>query len=350
MPRIFIPQHFWQANLAGWAIIALFNVASRTVFFGDFGDALARTLIFDSIGFCLTCLGHFLMRGRLRSRKSVIVMIPLALAFCVVGAGAQWAVAELLRHAAYTEAVFRNPAGGRYITLIYYTMIFFSWTLSYLWLSADRAFHSEQVQRSRAESMAARAELQQLRIQLDPHFLFNALNTVAAETHERPDVALEMIRRICDYMRYCLDHQLRSACPLADEIDAARAYLRIQELRYDGRLNCAVRLEPEAGDFPVPHLILQGLVENAVKHSLGPATDIPLRITVAARIEGEHLRIEVTNPGTYAPCAKPGSGLGLANIRRRLELHYPEEHHLSVAQEQDLVCVRITVRGPICFA
>lgn len=348
--RISIPQRFWQVNLAGWAIIALLNITSRTIFFGDFGDALMRTIIFDSMGFCLTCLAHSLVRSRIRSPVSVIAVIPLVLVFCIVGAGAQWGIAEVLRHSAYSHAWFQNPAGGLYITLIYYTMIFLGWTLGYFWLSAYRAFNSEQVQRSRAESMAARAELQQLRVQLDPHFLFNALNTVAAETHDRPDVAIEMIRRICDYMRYCLDHQSRSVCPLAEEIDAARAYLRIQELRYDGRLICTVRLEPEAGDFPVPHLILQGLVENAVKHSLGPATNIPLRITVAARVEGGRLCIEVTNTGTYSPRAERGSGLGLTNIRRRLELHYPEDHHLSVAQEQDVVCVRMILGGPICFA
>ncbi|MGU3492566.1 sensor histidine kinase [Xanthobacteraceae bacterium A53D] len=357
MPRIFVPVHFWQANLAGWLFIASLNFTARAIFFGDAGDAAARTLIFDSIGFCLTWLMHVLVGRHIRSPASVAVAIPLALVFCVVGAGIEWGVAELLRRLPGLVPQLQSTTGGPYITPLYYTLIFSGWIICYFWLSAHRTVHREQMQREEAVSMAARAELQRLRVQLDPHFLFNALNTVATETYDRPDVAHEMIRRICDYMRYSLDHQARPVCPLSEEIEAVGAYLRIQELRYDGRLTCTVQLAPEAAAFPVPHLILQGLVENAVKHSLGPAAHTPLQITVSARLDNEQLFIAVSNTGTYRPGPSPSQGggpgsggLGLANIRRRLQLHYPDGHRFTIGQERELVCARMMLRGPICFA
>lgn len=348
--RLPISTNFWQANLAGWLFIAALGVTARTIFFGDLKDALILTCIFESVGFGLTCLVHLLLRGRIHSPVPAAIIIPLALLACVAGGFLQMGVAHLLRAYVFTHGEFYNAYGGRYVTLVYCMTIFMGWALAYFWLTADHSALAERVQRSEAESTAARAELLQLRTQLDPHFLFNALNTVTAEIPDRPNVALEMTRRISDYMRYCLDHQDRLICRLADEIDAVRDYLRIQELRYDGLFSCTVKLEPEAGDFLVPHLILQGLVENAVKHSPRPATQALLQITVEARLSAGHLSIIVTNPGTYAPKSDGRSGLGLANIRRRLQLHYPAAHHIIVAQEKDLVCVRMTLHGPPSFA
>lgn len=341
---------FWQANLAGWLFLALFGIISRAVFFGDLRVAVFVTAIMDSIGFGLTCLAHVLVRRFLRWPVTAIRLVPVAVGFAVVGGLLQMQVAGVLRQMIFTEGYFGQAFGGPFIAAIYYTSMFLGWALAYFWLSTDFEARAERVRRSEAQSAAARAELQQLRIQLDPHFLFNALNTVTAEIPERPDVALEMTRRIAAYMRYCLDHQERSVCWLADELDAVKSYLRIQALRYDERLVCTVESDADAGSFPVPHLILQGLVENAVKHGLKPSSETTLRIRVVALRQRDHLSVIVTNSGRHAPADSARPGLGLANIRRRLELHFPGRHHLSVAQEGDLVAARLTVEGPICYA
>ncbi|GGC64862.1 sensor histidine kinase [Chelatococcus reniformis] len=341
---------FWQANLAGWLFVALFGVISRAVFYGDLRVAVLVTAIMDSIGYGLTCLAHVLIRKYLRWPVTALRVVPIALAFAVLGGLLQMLVVGLLRQGLFTEGYFGQAFGGPFIAAIYYTSVFLGWALAYFWLSTDFEARAERVRRSEAQSAAARAELQQLRVQLDPHFLFNALNTVTAEIPDRPQVALEMTRRIAAYMRYCLDNQGRSVCWLADELDAVKSYLRIQALRYDERLVCSVEADADAGSFPVPHLILQGLVENAVKHGLKPSSETPLHIRVTALRQGDRLSVAVTNSGRHAPIDRERPGLGLANIRRRLELHFPGRHHLSVAQEGDLVAARLTVQGPICYA
>ncbi len=340
---------FWRINLTIWAFIAVLGVVTRTLFFGNIRDAVIVTLALDTCGFLLTGVAHEVIRLRLHalSRRTVIVLVVLAAFF---GGLFQMAVAEGLRALAFATGEFQVAFGGRGVPVFYYTTIFLGWALGYTWLSADLAKRAEMLKRGEAQSAAVRAELQQLRVEIDPHFLFNALNTVATEIPENPDTALEMVRRIAGYMRYCLDNQKRSVCRLEDEIEAARSYLRIQELRFDNSLTCAVDLDPLAVDFPVPHLILQALLENAVRHGLRPTTGAPLQIRVSARLEGDGLAVVVTNPGAYAPRPRPASGLGLANIRRRLELHYPGGHRLSVAQEGPLVVARLRMQEPICFA
>lgn len=349
-PAPFLPLSFWQVNLVAWIFIAFLGLFMRTIFFGDLKDAAIATSVLDPIGYLMTSLVHRALRHSLRFPLPVLKIFPLLLLGVVLGGAIQMAAAEGLRMLEVSDGQFQRAFGGRYVPMLYYSSIFMGWALGYFWLTADVAGRAESARRSEAQFAAARAELQQLRVQLDPHFLFNALNTVTAEIPDRPEVALEMTRRIASYMRYCLDHKERSVCVLSEEIEATRSYLRIQELRFDGHLNCAVDMDPQAEHVLVPHLILQGLVENAVKHGLRPMSEAPLRIDVSARMTADQLCIVVTNPGTYAPGARSAPGLGLANLRRRLELHYPDGHHLSIAQEGDLVRVRLTLRGPIRFA
>lgn len=346
-PRI---DRFWKANLAVWAFISTLGFFTRTLFFGNMVDAVIVTLVLDSIGFGLTSLAHQALRDRLRSQFPILRLIAVVIAAALAGGAIEMAAAEALRSHMSVHGAFQQAFGGRVVPMIYYTCVFLGWALGYFWLTADLAARTEQLRRAEAQSAAARAELQQLRVQIDPHFLFNALNTVTAEIPDRPETALEMVRRISGYLRYCLDHQDRSVCRLADEIDAVRSYLRIQELRFDRGFSCAVDLDPEAADLPVPHLILQGLLENAVKHGLRPTTGAPLQIKVSARLEGELLTIRVSNPGVYAPRPGTGSGLGLVNVRRRLELHYPRGHHFAISQEGPLVVARMILKGPICYA
>ena len=174
-----------------------------------------------------------------------------------------------------------------------------------------------------------RAELQHLRLQLDPHFLFNALNTLAAEIPERPQAALEMTRRIAAYLRYSLDKHNRQVCPLADEIDAVRAYIRIQELRFEDRLRCRIEVDPATRSVAVPHLVVQGLVENAIKHGLEPKAEGG-RLEIVAEVVDGDLFVHVIDTGVgFMP--KGDGGVGLANVRERLHALYGDRAELIIA-------------------
>jgi LytS/YehU family sensor histidine kinase len=339
---------FWRANLAAWTFIAFFGLASRLAAFSDFALAVTLTLVLEPIGFVLTATAYKFYLERTSDRRAVIA--AWALASSVAGGLLQMVIANALKDGLFPGIPVGNIAANDAVPAVFYTAVFLGWSLAYFWIRADVDARSERVRRSEAQAAATRAELQRLRLQLDPHFLFNALNTVAAEIPENPESALEMTHRIAAYLRYSLDQQTRPVCPLSDEIEAVRAFVRIQELRFEGRLRCAVEMDPAVRAVPVPHLVVQGLVENAVKHGLrSSVATLDIRVT-ARRAEEDAVLIEVVNPGRLIPRAGDRPAVGLANTRRRLELHYPSRHALSLVQDGDAVVARLLLRGDACFA
>jgi LytS/YehU family sensor histidine kinase len=338
---------FWRAQIAGWLFGALFAVVSRVLAFEDVAFALALTVVLEPLGFALTTLAHRIFRHRISGITLTVVAVALALS--IAGGVLQMLIANAIKDILQPNIDPDYGANGDVIPAIYYTLIFLGWSLAYLWIKADADARRQRIQRHQAREEALRAELHQLRLQLDSHFLFNVLNTVAMEIPEEPDTALEMIHRITAYLRYLLENQTRRICPLSDEIGAMLAYVRIQELRFEGRLDCVVDVDPAAREIPVPHLVLQPLVENAVKHGLRSPIE---RFTVGITVErlADDIVIEVSNPGRLARRVTDRPAIGLANVRRRLELHYPSGHALSLTQAGDNVVARLMLRGPACFA
>lgn len=342
------PVSFWRANVAAWIFIAFFGLASRLAAFNDVALAVVLTLVLEPVGFVLTAAAYKLYLERTKDRGPVVA--AWALACSVSGGLLQMVIANALKDGLFPGIPEENIAGNDAVPAVFYTAVFLGWSLAYFWIRADVDARSERVQRSEAQAAATRAELQRLRLQLDPHFLFNALNTVAAEIPDNPESALEMTHRIAAYLRYSLDQQTRPVCPLSDEIEAVRAFVRIQELRFEGRLRCSVEMDPGVRAVPVPHLVVQGLVENAVKHGLrSSAETLDVRVT-ARRAADDAVVIEVVNPGLLAPRVGDRPAVGLANTRRRLELHYPSRHELSLVQDGDAVVARLLLRGNVCFA
>lgn len=338
---------FWRAQTAGWLFGALFAIVSRVLAFEDVAFAFALTAVLEPLGFALTTLAHRIFRNRISGITLTVVAVALALS--IAGGVLQMLIANSIKDILQPNINPDYGANGEVIPAIYYTLIFLGWSLAYLWIKADADARKQRIQRHKAREEALRTELHQLRLQLDSHFLFNVLNTVAMEIPEGPDTALEMIHRITAYLRYLLENQTRRICPLSDEIEAMLAYVRIQELRFEGRLDCVVEMDPEAGPVAVPHLILQPLVENAVKYGLrSPAGRFTVGITVLR--QGDDIVIEVSNPGRLETRKRDRPAVGLANIRRRLELHYPSGHALSLIQAGDNVVARLMLRGSACFA
>lgn len=335
---------FWATQTGGWIFIALFGFLARTLTFNDMHVALTLTLLLDSIGFLLTAAAHVFFLSKINRIISPAVIAAMV-GFAFVAGMAQMQIAEFVRLALFPDAQMAiRPA----LPFVFYVSVLLGWTLAYFCMRTYIEARTERLRRSEAQASAMRFELDQLRHQLAPHFLFNALNSVASEIHERPDIALEMVRRIAGYLRFCLDQKTASLCPLSEELEAMRTYMRIQEIRFEDKLRCTVRVAPSVNDVLVPHMILQGLVENAVKHGLKQKAD-RIDITVSAqRPEGDTIVITVTNSGELAPPDNNRPAIGLANLQQRLNLHYPQAHAFSLNQIEHQVVARIILKGPAC--
>lgn len=196
-------------------------------------------------------------------------------------------------------------------------------------------FHRQALERAAAAEQAraelARAELRALRAQLEPHFLFNALNTIAALIAENPAAAEDTVTRLADVLRHALVASGREHVPLREELAFARSVLDIERARFGERLQVRERVDPALLELPVPSLILQPVVENAVRHGIA-ARPGGGTIELWARREGDRIVLEVKDDGQgFEPDRAPrGGGFGLHAVRERLRIAGPP-HALELA-------------------
>ena len=180
------------------------------------------------------------------------------------------------------------------------------------------------------ESRLAEARLEALRMQLHPHFLFNTLNSIASLVHDKPHVAEEMIESLSELLRVTLNHSDRQEVTVREELEFLDRYLHIEQTRFGDRLRVERRIDPDVGDAMVPTLVLQPLVENAVRH--GIETQIaPGCISITIERAGPKLRLLVNDNGRgYSGRHKLKEGVGLSNTRSRLKELYGDSGVLEV--------------------
>jgi len=226
-------------------------------------------------------------------------------------------------------------------TLLMYggQLLSFSFVMMW-WGRQELQQHTRQQQN--AEALAREAELHKLRHQLQPHFLFNALNSVNALVGRQPEQAREMIDKLAQFYRATLRHHEEQLVPLAEEWQRLEQYLAIEQVRFGHRLQVTVYIT-HCLDFPVPPLLLQPLIENAIKHGLYGTTE-PVHIRLEGAIEEPNLQLQLCNPfDATQPAAAPGSGFGLTSVKRRLALLYGRRDLLRIQKNNDQFCIQLTL-------
>jgi len=211
-----------------------------------------------------------------------------------------------------------------------------------------------EIQAAALAAQLAQAQLQTLKMQLQPHFLFNTLNSISALNHEDPRAANRMIARLSELLRLTLENDGAQEVSLLQELDFLKRYLEIQQVRFGDRLNVRFDVTPETLEARVPNLLLQPLVENAIQHGIAPFAARG-EISIQASCENGLLCLRVTDNGPGLPAPKPSGppeGVGLANTRARLQQIYSNAHRFELRNgtEQGAVAeVRIpfqTAAGP----
>lgn len=203
-------------------------------------------------------------------------------------------------------------------------------------------------ERRHAESRSLEATLREerarfaaLRYQINPHFLFNALNSIRAELPLESSVPRDMITELANYLRITLAHDETNLVLLGDEFQAASGYLAVERHRFGDALRVSTEMDPKAERVPVPILILQPLVENAIRHGFETSKE-PFLLKIAATIDASRLVVEVANTGTWKTNGE-GTGLGLENVRRRLASLYREDFHFGHSAGEGWVRIRMSV-------
>jgi two-component system, LytTR family, sensor kinase len=215
-------------------------------------------------------------------------------------------------------------------TLDQFMMVY--WALVGLQHAVDnyRQARAREVRSARLETRLMESQLQALQHQLHPHFLFNTLHAISTLVHRDPDRADLMIERLSDLLRITLRKVAVQEVELAEELEYLRAYLDIEQVHFGNRLRIEYRIDVAAMDVLVPTLILQPIVENAIRHGLEPMTR-PGTLTVEAQADGDTLWLRVRDDGAGLPKSwKRREGVGLTNTRSRIDRLYGEQAALTV--------------------
>ena len=231
----------------------------------------------------------------------------------------------------------RPPWARVTIDILFYAMLV-SAAQAVLW---SRRAQERERRALAAEARFAEARLAALRMQINPHFLFNALNGIATLIHLDPRAADTMLGHLGELLRASLDDANAGEVPLRRELEFVRRYLAIEQTRFGDRLRIEERISADTLDALVPAFILQPLVENAIKHGISTVRG-PGMVTLVSRREGDSLCLEVldTGPGPGATdTSKTGTGIGLANTRARLAQLYPGRHELVLRPRDDGGCL-----------
>lgn len=217
----------------------------------------------------------------------------------------------------------------RFYRTYFHTNLLFMWAVvaAFHGVRIYRKYQAREVEAARLEARFAEARNLALRMQLQPHFLFNTLNSISALVHSNPDGADDMISRLGDFLRMTLEASPEQMVPLRGELAFIRAYLAIEQVRFQDRLRVELEVPADLQDLRVPSFILQPLVENALKHGLsGRPSGGTLRLR--AFRDSDCLVLEVQDDGEGFEAGREGVGLG--NVRARLGLIYKGRHQLDL--------------------
>lgn len=327
---------YWTLQIGGWAAYAAIQIITYVLASGS-AMSITRPLsfIFEAL-LCLLVTHYY--RNYINERgwlsMSLARLIPNVLAAVLL----MGIVTYFLRIPFSIALGLFIPGNafnlGKMASGIFvYTFFFFLWSvLHFIYNYFEKYSRSLQLEASVKE-----IELSNLKSQLNPHFIFNALNSIRALVDENPAKAKQAINQLSSILRNSLVTEKRGLTSFDEELKLVRDYLGLESIRFEERLKTEFDLDPESKDFMVPPLMIQTLVENGIKHGISKLTEGGV-VQIITKVDGDHLKIHIRNSGKFVVNGHKkdtGGGLGLENTKQRLKLIYGDEASFRILTEKD---------------
>jgi two-component system, LytTR family, sensor kinase len=326
----------WTLVLAGWTLVGLGYFASLR-----YGMTPAQTgteiqLLVYAVGTSwiwaaltpavLQVTGNAGFTAGRAARSSGVYGLAAA-GFFLISGTLEWALGRstgMIAPGQFWRTLFTECVETRLLAFL--SIVSLGWAAQYFAL-----YRTRHLDASELEARLVRTHLQVLKMQLQPHFLFNTLNTIAELVHTDPEAADQMITRLGRLLRLSLDHASHQVVPLRQEVDFLRVYAEIEQVRFQDRLQVVWDLAPDTLDGAIPTLLLQPVLENAIRHGVTPMAGRG-RIVIASRCEAEDLVLEIGDNGQgLPPGGVPREGVGLRNVRERVAQLYGRRAQFSLA-------------------
>jgi two-component system LytT family sensor kinase len=322
-----------------WTFLEAFAINKTTGFSWSvaFIDAINMNLILATAGYVMS---NSLRYYRPSPKNAFNLLVwSIILAIITVAIQRYLTAKYLLPHDDAYQLFVSNSSLIR--GLFSWLMIAFVAIISWIWyyLQDQQAVDRRQED---AERLAREAELSKLRQQLQPHFLFNSLNSISALAGSRPEEARKMIQQLSDFLRGTLKKDDQQLVTLTEELQHLELYLDIEKVRFGHRLKTEITKTDDTEKMALPSLLLQPLVENAIKFGLYDTIGT-ITIRVTAKTENNYLIIEIENPFDPSTTQPKGTGFGLNSVQRRLHLLYARQDLLTTQQNDSLFITRIKI-------
>jgi two-component system, LytTR family, sensor kinase len=325
---------FWTLQTLGWG--GYFILRTLSGFANDFGwSYVIHTLLLTATGYSITLLMAAAYRRLIQMREiftwvgSILIVAVAAAAFSAIET---WSVATFIQPGT-------RPEGVRFLGAILLTVsLLLAWSALYYSINFYILLEEQSDRLLRLEAQASNAQLAMLRYQLNPHFLFNTLNSISTLVLlKQTDRANAMLSRLSSFLRYTLVNEPTAMVTIAQEVETLKLYLEIEKMRFEERLRAHFAIDPTCERALLPSLLLQPLIENAIKYAVTPQEEgADINIEIRRQVDRVIINVIDTGPGTdaqYTVRAAQSTGVGLANIRDRLAQAYGDNQRFETHTE-----------------
>ena len=326
---------FWTMQAAGWTGYLMLRGVS-SISNGLSLAAIIPVIVEAILGYCITMLLSTLYH--MYRRLPLITGVPLTVLTLLVAAGLYALLDAFSFSFIKTTAPGITLAGVLGSSFLSFTVLT-GWSALYFGINFYLIVEEQIDQMQALETQASSAQLAMLRYQLNPHFLFNTLNSISTLVLlKQTERANAMLSRLSSFLRYTLANEPTAHVTVRQEVDTLKLYLEIEKMRFESRLRPEFEIDPRAERARLPSLLLQPLVENAIKYAVTPQEE-GAEICVRVRLAGERVQIDVSDSGPGLHDGREGTslstGVGLANIRDRLAQAYGPDHRFETRSMAD---------------
>lgn len=228
--------------------------------------------------------------------------------------------------------------------ILNFSFVFFVWSVFYFSFHYIRNYRKAEIQQLKMQASLKEAELNKLKSQLNPHFMFNAMNSIRALIDENPQKAKQAVTQLSNILRQTLTLEKNKLILFGDEMILIKDYLALEKIRFEERLNYFFEIDEASAQYKIPPMLLQTLVENAIKHGISTLTEGgTVSITTRHDAERKKLKIEIINSGSYMPDENTPSGYGIQNTRDRLRFVFADDASFFIVNENSVVKTEIVI-------
>lgn len=334
---------YWVAQFAGWMLYAVLLVIFNILSGKEVNPVLLQTIVcFPLVGMVVTHLyRYFILRFKwlnLSIQWAILVILTSSVAMGLV-----MHIMVIGVFSAFSLDDYQVITQKEHIDyIVNYVFLMFLWSVLYFTTHYFANYKKAEIKNLKMLASQNEIELINLKSQLNPHFMFNALNSIRALIDEDPTIAKTAITQLSAMLRGSLQTGKRQLITLDEELSLVKSYLAIEKIRFEERLKVSYDIDHDTLNYNIPPLMIQTLVENAVKHGISSLTKGG-ELTVSTELNNGQLLISVRNSGKYKPGKSTSTGIGLVNTERRLGLLYGDEAQITINNENQEVISTILI-------